>query len=117
MAAKPPKALTPRAAQRVKDLATLPLPSTAAHFRSVGSPSVSESLGAEIRARRNVKRSERVSFYDWSMEVPEPKTGRLDFDRFPFQVELYREGGSDRELVISKSTQVGVSAWLLRWTM
>jgi hypothetical protein len=117
MAAKPPKALTPRAAQRVKDLATLPLPSTAAHFRNVGSPSVSESLGAEIRARRNVKRSERVSFYDWSMEVPEPKTGRLDFDRFPFQVELYREGGSDRELVISKSTQVGVSAWLLRWTM
>ncbi len=58
-----------------------------------------------------------MPFWDWSMLAPEPRSGTLDFDRFPFQRELYRQGASDREMVVMKSTQVGVSAWALRWAL
>lgn len=59
----------------------------------------------------------REPFFDWAMRLPEPKAGTLDFSRFPFQRELYEEGTADAELVIKKSTQVGISALLLRWTL
>jgi ribosomal protein S27AE len=58
-----------------------------------------------------------LPFFDWALEVPEPKSGTLDFERFPFQKELYRRGVDDREMVIMKSAQVGVSAWALRWSL
>lgn len=104
--------------QMVRELPRGKLNSPAKPFRAQeGGPTVAESLSAEIRGRRTQKREERISFFDWSMKVPEPKTGPLDFRRFPFQLELYREGYRDTEMVISKSTQVGVSAWLLRWVM
>jgi hypothetical protein len=61
--------------------------------------------------------STQTSFYDWAIRVPEPKAGRLDFDSYPFQVELYREAASDPEAVVQKATQVGVSAYLVRWVM
>jgi hypothetical protein len=58
------------------------------------------------------------SFFRWAMKVPEPKSGPLDFDRFPFQRELYdQEGAMDPEVVVMKSTQVGISTYLLRWAM
>lgn len=59
----------------------------------------------------------RIGFHPWSLKVPEPKAGTLDFARFPFQLELYQQGAADKELVVMKSTQVGVSAYLVRWTM
>jgi hypothetical protein len=59
----------------------------------------------------------RQPFMDWAMAVPEPKTGPLDFDRFPFQRQLYEQGADDKEMVVKKATQVGVSTYLLRWTM
>lgn len=59
-----------------------------------------------------------ASFFDWSVEfTPEPKAGKLDFERFPFQVDLYKLGETDREAVIMKSTQLGISAYLVRWTL
>jgi len=58
-----------------------------------------------------------LSFFDWSLGVPEPKSGRLDFERFPFQRELYEHGTEDRDIVVMKSTQVGISAWALRWAL
>ena len=59
-----------------------------------------------------------TSFLEWSLRVPEPKAGRLDFDRYPFQKELYSSlGANHREIVVLKSTQVGISTWLLRWVM
>jgi Phage terminase large subunit (GpA) len=60
---------------------------------------------------------QRIAFRDWAMPILEPKTGRLDFTRFPFQVELYELPADDAEVVIMKSTQVGVSAWLVRLVM
>lgn len=53
----------------------------------------------------------------WVALVPEPKTGPLDFVRFPFQRELYAEGTNDREVVVMKGTQVGISTWALRWVL
>lgn len=53
----------------------------------------------------------------WSAAVPEPKAGPLDFKLFPFQKEIYAEAADEPELVIMKSTQVGVSAFLLRWAL
>lgn len=57
------------------------------------------------------------SFPEWSQRIPEPKTGQLDFTRFPYQRELYDEGEAERDLTIVKSTQVGASAWLVRWAL
>ena len=78
----------------------------------------SEQL-AELVHQRHAKLTNRITpFFDWAMRVPEPKTGPLDFDRFPFQRELYdQEGAMDREIVVMKSTQVGISTYLLRWAM
>jgi hypothetical protein len=57
------------------------------------------------------------SFFDWSLRIKEPKAGRLDFDRFPFQRELYAETHDDLEAVVVKATQIGISAYLVRWTL
>lgn len=59
----------------------------------------------------------QISFFDWALRAPEPKAGTLDFDRFPFQLELYQEGENDRSMCIRKSTQVGISAWGVRWAL
>lgn len=59
----------------------------------------------------------RTPFLDWALRVPEPKSGTLDFDRFPFQREFYAEGAYEKEMVIKKATQLGISAWLTRWVM
>jgi hypothetical protein len=60
-----------------------------------------------------------VPFVEWSLRVPEPKTGTLDFGRFPFQPEMYRAMGDQRvrDVVVRKATQVGVSAMTVRWAM
>lgn len=58
-----------------------------------------------------------VPFYTWAQRIPEPKLGRLSFEDYPFQVELYTEGAKDRESCVKKSTQVGISAYLLRWVL
>lgn len=58
----------------------------------------------------------RVSFFDWALKVPEPKRP-LDFAKFPMQRELYQKGYDDSRAVVMKGTQVGVSAWALRWMM
>lgn len=81
--------------------------------------SVPEAMPQMFRARfaRGGKLDDRIPFYDWAMKVPEPKAGKLDFKRFPFQLELYKAGADDREMVIMKSTQVGVSAYGVRWAM
>ncbi len=54
------------------------------------------------------------TFFEWAGRIPEPKTGPLDFDSFPYQRELYREGVELPEIDVMKSTQVGASAWLVR---
>jgi hypothetical protein len=59
----------------------------------------------------------RVPFIEWSRRVPEPKSGTLDFDRFPFQRELYEQTTEEREVVVKKATQVGISTLLVRWAM
>jgi hypothetical protein len=62
-------------------------------------------------------RDSQLDFLQWSQRIPEPKSGRLDFERFPFQRELYESGADNRELVIKKATQVGVSAHSIRWAI
>jgi hypothetical protein len=72
-----------------------------------------------ILLQKEGKAANRIfPFRKWALRVPEPKSGTLDFERFPFQKQLYTAHGADAaELVIMKSTQVGVSAYLLRWAM
>jgi len=72
-------------------------------------------LHANLAQRRPAPREQ--SLLDWALRVPEPKTGTLDFDRFPFQRELYEQGAADKEVVIKKSTQVGISAFAVRWAL
>jgi hypothetical protein len=69
----------------------------------------------EARAVQARKVSE-TGFYEWALRIPEPKTGTLDFDKFPFQKEMYQESG-EREIVVKKATQIGVSAYLIRWSL
>lgn len=57
-----------------------------------------------------------AEFEAWAMQVPEPKVGHLSMSRFPYQRELYsREVALAREVVIQKSTQVGVTSYAWRW--
>lgn len=68
--------------------------------------------------RRAKRRGKEVSFLKWALRIPEPKTGRLSFYRFPFQVEMYRTmGGPHRQVVCRKATQIGVSAMTIRWAL
>lgn len=71
----------------------------------------------ELLTESGAATSRQIELFDWASRVPEPKTGTLDFERFPFQRELYEQGTHEREAVIMKSTQVGVSAWASRWAM
>lgn len=57
---------------------------------------------------------QRIAFMEWALLCPEPKTGTLDFQRFPFQRRMYEEGVDDPEEVVVKATQVGVSARMAR---
>lgn len=76
-----------------------------------------EALRERLTIRKAKRDGQTIGFMDWALRVPEPKTGRLDFDRFPPQVELYEEGVNDPEGVIAKGTQLGVSAFGIRWAM
>jgi hypothetical protein len=60
---------------------------------------------------------EQEPLMQWAIRIPEPKTGTLNFERFPFQREFYTELSHDKDGIIQKATQVGVSAWLLRWAL
>lgn len=59
----------------------------------------------------------QIGFMEWALKVPEPKAGRLNFSAFPFQRELYLEGVYDKEAVVKKATQIGMSAWSIRWCL
>lgn len=74
-------------------------------------------MAARLRMRREMRDGTQLGFMEWALLVPEPKAGRLDFKRFPFQVELYSAGVNDEEAVVKKSTQVGMSAWGVRWAL
>lgn len=80
-----------------------------------GARPLSEVAGEGFRAILARGRVPVESFWDWAQRVPEPKAGKLDFRRFPFQIELYQQAFDDKQMVIAKSTQVGVSAWATRW--
>lgn len=81
------------------------------------SMTTSEALREALALELTELRQSRTPFFDWSLRVPEPKAGSLDFARFPFQVELYRDAAEDEDLCVKKATQVGVSAFLVRWTL
>jgi len=56
------------------------------------------------------------SMADWTWLAPEPRVGRLSFELFPPQEELYSEESADaEEIVVQKSTQCGITAWAWRW--
>jgi hypothetical protein len=69
----------------------------------------------EERGQQRVEaRTRRVTLREYARLVPEAR-GPLDFDRFPWQAELYEPAAAeDRELVSMKATQVGVSTWAIR---
>jgi hypothetical protein len=58
-----------------------------------------------------------VPFFSWAQRIPEPKLGRLSFEDYPFQVELYSDGADHPDTCVKKATQVGISAYLLRWVL
>lgn len=77
----------------------------------------SDALASELEQEIVEIAGMRIAFFDWALKAPEPKSGTLDFARFPFQKELYTQGEDERTGVIRKSTQVGISAWGVRWAL
>lgn len=82
------------------------------------------AVSATVRVRREESAKKRgavrtrPSFATWAQWVPEPKTGALDFDRFPFQRFFYSDLAAEaRYAVWRKATQAGVSALQVRWTL
>lgn len=81
-----------------------------------------QSLPGVMVESRAVERANladtRIAFRPWAMKIPEPKTGALDFDLFPFQEEWYSDEWTyARDGAIVKPTQIGGSAWGLRWAL
>lgn len=77
----------------------------------------SEAIAEALRNEQDLRSGQRIDFMEWALKAPEPKSGTLDFNRFPIQKELYLAGVNDPETVIRKSTQVGISAWGVRWCL
>lgn len=68
-------------------------------------------------AQREQAKTRRLSFRKWAERVPETR-GPLNFRDFAWQVELYGpEAAEDREQVVCKATQVGVSTQAIRWVL
>ena len=82
------------------------------HFGLSATDAFLDALQSDI----DTQEQRRASFLDWAMKVPESK-GPLNFARWPFQKELYEQGFDDREVVVMKATQLGMSAWLVRWAL
>ena len=75
------------------------------------------ALSRETASKAAVSREAGLRFMEWSLRLPEPKAGTLNFDRFPHMRELYEEGFEDDEIIVKKASQAGASAWSLRWVM
>lgn len=81
----------------------------------VGAVTFTGTVRQMARERQALREESAVEFLDWSVSIPEPKTGTLDFNRFPFQPELYEVfGGPYRNAVGMKSAQVGASGCTAR---
>jgi hypothetical protein len=78
--------------------------------------SVTDAFLDALQSDLDAAEQRRASFLDWAIKVPESK-GPLDFRRWPFQRELYEQGFDDKEVVVMKATQLGISAWLVRWAL
>ncbi len=59
------------------------------------------------------------SFLEWTTRISEPKTGPLNFDRWPFQRELYDTDFTymDEARGDEGDPGRGSSAWLVRWSL
>lgn len=80
-----------------------------------GGVSIVGSLNEEIERRRAVRANRQTPFLEYAVRLPEPKSGTLDFERFPFQPEMYEAFGSRRKDVrAQKCVQVGASAGTAR---
>jgi hypothetical protein len=74
------------------------------------------SSAAAPKRRRSV--AEPTTLRAWAERVPALRTGRLDFDLFPFQREMYEVFGSGaKDVVVRKGTQVGASELMMRWAL
>jgi hypothetical protein len=85
--------------------------------RGAEAPKQGDAMRERLTQRRASRTGRQIGFMDWALKVPEPKTGTLSFIAFPFQKELYLEGVHDKEGVVQKATQVGMSAWVMRWAL
>jgi len=99
----------------VKRRSSTPPPATSGSSADAFREAFAQRAHGETRA--DIKLATRRPFGQWAAQVPEAKTGPLDFKRFPFQRELYEDGAELPEVDVMKATQVGASAWLVRWTI
>ena len=77
---------------------------------------VSDAFCDALESDLAASEQRRASFLQWALKVPETK-GPLNFERWPFQRELYEQGFDDKQVVVMKATQLGISAWLVRWAL
>jgi hypothetical protein len=74
-----------------------------------------QALAERLTMRVQENAEALTTFRDYASRIPEPKTGTLDFKRWPFQPALYGDDVANaKEVVVMKGTQVGVSTWLIR---
>lgn len=82
-----------------------------------GSVSLIDGLDEFFEQREAKRENRRTPFRLWAERVPEPKSGTLDWQRYPYQVEMYDALGDVAEGVVMKATQVGMSALTARWAL
>jgi hypothetical protein len=76
-----------------------------------------EPWDLHVADRRQAARAHELGFLDWAIGVPETR-GPLDFERFAFQLPLYEDKATtERDLIVKKATQLGLTTWLLRWAL
>ena len=76
-----------------------------------------DEFADRLASRRAKRGGASIDFLAWAMQVPEAKTGPLNFEAFAPQHELYAEGAHEKEAVVKKATQIGMSAWAIRWAL
>jgi hypothetical protein len=99
----------------VKRVAVLDRP-LAFQTRRTGPRAALRSETAPVEAPQEEK---PLSFLEWSRRIPTAKGNLLDFDRFPFQPEMYQVFGDQevKDADLMKSVQVGASEMLARLTL
>lgn len=86
--------------------------------RRAAGPDMSGVLPRVRTAGGPLNAENALGFRQWAEQVPALKAGKLNFDLFPYQKEIYDSfGAGHKDVVVRKGTQVGASELMVRWAL